>query len=206
MPRARTTKEKLTPDALLFSGEKSSDLSSSKAGKASQRKPATVNRVPERVTSRFFPTPSETFQQTDRGAAKATPRTTPIVRRLPRTQVEVVIPPYPTKRKKFQQDEDAAVPKPALHKFPDLSKFAYISPKPTRPKPAIVRSEPAEGPAVSRFFSGSASQPIAPTTVASGKSKASLVEPVTPSKPKSRKRKASTSLKSDLNNEKKNQA
>ncbi|KAG8945361.1 hypothetical protein FRC04_000896 [Tulasnella sp. 424] len=167
------------------------------------------------LTSRFFansskPPPSGTSNESDSGFNKEyIPKTPPRTRPLPRAQVEVVIPPYRPQRKPAPP-APGEEPHQTHRNTLSLSKFAYVPPKtPTRRKPVVVPVAPQAPPTTSRFFAKhpTVTQKAVTTPTlyrpALPKSSDANEEPQTPMKKRSRKRKASDSLPTDLNNGKK---
>ncbi|KAG9034054.1 hypothetical protein FS837_002292 [Tulasnella sp. UAMH 9824] len=166
-----------------------------------------------RVTSRYFDTVS-----TPSGApidyntafnSTPIPKTPPRKRPLPRAQLEVVIPPYRPKRKPALPPAAEDLPN-ALRNMPDLSKFAYAPPKtPHRQNTALDLVVPQRDSTVSRFFATNPTgvqRALAPTPLhhhPKPKGSGAVGEPSAPTKKGPRKRKASSSVSTDLNNEKK---
>ncbi|KAG9040317.1 hypothetical protein FS837_000806 [Tulasnella sp. UAMH 9824] len=168
-----------------------------------------------RVTSRYFdkvstlsPPPASLQPNTDFDPTRI-PKTPPMTRPLPRAQVEVVILPYRPKRKATPPSATEGLPN-ALTNIPDLSRFAYAPPKtPRRQNTVIVSVVPQRDSTVSRFFATKPTRvrrPLTPTPLHHHlvpKGSVDVEESPAPTKKGPRKRKASLSVPTDLNNEKK---
>ncbi|KAG8937700.1 hypothetical protein FRC00_002166, partial [Tulasnella sp. 408] len=168
-----------------------------------------------RVTSRYFDktstcSPSGASINSNMAFNSTTiPKTPPRTRPLPRAQLEVVIPPYRPKRKAAPPSAAEDSPN-ALTNIPDLSKFAYAPPKtPLRQNAVIASMVSQRDSTVSRFFATKPTRvqrPLTPTSVhhhPMPKGSVAVGEPSAPTKKGPRKRKASSSIPTDVNNEKK---
>ncbi|KAG8984639.1 hypothetical protein FRB90_005188, partial [Tulasnella sp. 427] len=164
-----------------------------------------------RVTSRYFDKPPThgAFLEPPRGGSRVSvPGVRPPLRkRAPPDMVEVVIPPY-KKRPSKTSNEVATPPSRQANKLLDLKQFAYIPSKSSASDGvnAVKVSVPAfDDPTTSGFFPrGTMSRDMIQATPALNPHtsfETSSMSVITPRK--SRKRKASRSAQTDLNNEKK---